>query len=317
MKTASALSSRRLDEWGLREARGGSVGRRAGRLRWCVLFLGALLMPEAAWGQSAAVKERMDHELWESVGECRGAESYLKALPKGLHAEEARDCPAVVDPAEIVLPDGLTLADWALMAEGRLEAGDHARLLEEADAHLREYGRVESVAAIREQAVSGLIGKARAHGLLGDHAEEEEAYLQWLRAVPQTHPERRDVLTALVLARAAHKAKAAYEEAKEADTVAAYRAVVEAFPDSPYTKRAQARIAKIEEERSREPGVYLTVDVLVGQQISSSHLQTVHTNLIPPDEIRGYSMVRGGCYHRPGLAGSRLDWDDIAPGCSP
>ena len=67
----------------------------------------------------------------------------------------------------------------------------------------------------------------------------------------------------------------------------------------------------------REPGVYLTVDVLVGQQINSSHLETIHSNLIPPDEIRGYSMVRGGCYHRPRQAGIRLGWDDVALGCSP
>ena len=139
--------------------------------------------------------------------------------------------------AEIVLPDGLTLADWALLAEERLKAGDHARLLEEAGAHLREYGRVESVEAVREQAVSGLVAEARAatpedvpgaleriarleaaagerpeflllkahaHGLLDDHVAEEAAYLQWLRSVPQTHPERRNVLSALARARTAH-----------------------------------------------------------------------------------------------------------------
>ena len=140
--------------------------------------------------------------------------------------------------AEVVLPDGLTLADWAWLAEDRLKTGDHARLLEEAGAYLREYGQFESVEAIREQAVSGLVAelqvtmredapgaleriarleaaagerpellhlKARAHGLLGDHAAEEAAYLQWLRSVPQTHPERRNVLSALARARAAHE----------------------------------------------------------------------------------------------------------------
>ena len=139
--------------------------------------------------------------------------------------------------AEIVLPDGLTLADWALLAEDRLKAGEHARLLEEAGAHLREHGQFESVEAIREQAVSGLVAEARAatpedvpgaleriarleaaagerpeflllkahaHGLLDDHAAEEAAYLQWLRSVPQTHPERRNVLSALARARTAH-----------------------------------------------------------------------------------------------------------------
>ena len=122
-----------------------------------------------------------------------------------------------------------------MLAEERLKAGDHARLLEEAGAHLREYGQFESVEAIREQAVSGLVAEARAatpeeapgalgriarleaaagerpeflllkahaHGLLHDHAAEEAAYLRWLRSVPQTHPERRNVLSALALARA-------------------------------------------------------------------------------------------------------------------
>ena len=147
--------------------------------------------------------------------------------------------------ADIVLPDGLTLADWVLLAENRLKAGDHARLLEEADAHLREYGRFESVEAIREQAVSGLVAeirvttredapgalgriakleaaagarpellrlKARAHGLLGNHVAQEAAWLQWLRSVPQTHPERRDVLSALARARTAREKTKRFSE---------------------------------------------------------------------------------------------------------
>ena len=147
--------------------------------------------------------------------------------------------------ADIVLPDGLTLADWVLLAENRLKAGDHARLLEEAGAHLREYGRFESVEAIREQAVSGLVAevrvttredapgalgriakleaaagarpellrlKARAHGLLGNHVAQEAAWLQWLRSVPQTHPERRDVLSALARARTAREKTKRFSE---------------------------------------------------------------------------------------------------------
>ena len=63
--------------------------------------------------------------------------------------------------AEILLPDGITLADWALLAEVRLKAGEYARLVEEAGAYLRKYGRFESVEAIRERAVSGLVAEAR------------------------------------------------------------------------------------------------------------------------------------------------------------
>ncbi len=154
--------------------------------------------------------------------------------------------PEVADKAaEIVLPGGLTLADWALLAEDRLKAGDHARLLEEAGAHLREHGRVRSVEAVRERAVSGLVEdvrvetwedappaleriarleaaagprpeflrlKARAQGLLGDYAAEAAARLQWLRSVPQTHPDRRGMLSALAGARANREASRRFSE---------------------------------------------------------------------------------------------------------
>ena len=231
-----------MDGAGTRQGFGGAVSRRLVvemALRWRALFLAVVLLPGAAWGEQTAheiLKERRDHELWKDGGGCPGAERYLKAFPEGLHADEARECPTERRAEEIVLPDGLTLADWALMAEDRLKAGDHARLLEEAGAHLREYGPIESVEEIREQAVTGLTAelrvttredapgaleriarleaaagerpellylKGRAHGLLGDHAAAEAAYLQWLRSVPQTHPERRDVLSALARARAA------------------------------------------------------------------------------------------------------------------
>ena len=154
--------------------------------------------------------------------------------------------PEVADKAaEIVLPGGITLADWALLAEDRLKAGDHARLLEEAGAHLREHGRVRSVEAVRDRAVSGLVEdvrvetwedappaleriarleaaagprpeflrlKARAQGLLGDYAAEEAARLQWLRSVPQTHPDRRGMLSALAGARANREASRRFSE---------------------------------------------------------------------------------------------------------
>ena len=71
------------------------VWRRAGLLRWCVLFLAALMMPEVALGERTArevFNEKRDHRLWEEVGECRGAERYLKAFPEGLNADKARKC---------------------------------------------------------------------------------------------------------------------------------------------------------------------------------------------------------------------------------
>ena len=72
--------------------------RRAGPLRWRALFLAALMLPGAAWGQQTArelLKEKRDHRLWEEAGRCDGAERYLKAFPEGLHAAEARECLAV------------------------------------------------------------------------------------------------------------------------------------------------------------------------------------------------------------------------------
>ena len=233
-----------MDGAGTRLGLAGAVARGLAvvtALRWRALFLAVVLLPAVAWGEQTArevLKEQRDHRLWKEVGRCDGAERYLKAFPEGLHADEARECPTERRAEEIELPDGLTLADWALMAEDRLEAGDHARLMEEAGAHLREYGPFESVEEIREQAVSGLIEEirvttredapgaleriarieaaagerpellrltARAHGLLDDHAAAEAAYLRWLRAVSQTHPERRDVLAALTRARAARE----------------------------------------------------------------------------------------------------------------
>ena len=45
--------------------------------------------------------------------------------------------------------------------------------------------------------------KARAHRLLGDYGAEAEAeaHAAWLRAAPQDHPQRREVVLALALAR--------------------------------------------------------------------------------------------------------------------
>ena len=176
-----------------------------------------------------------------------GAEPLPPQGPAASAAEgTAPPSPEVADKAaEIVLPGGITLADWALLAEDRLKAGDHARLLEEAGAHLREHGRVRSVEAVRERAVSGLVEdvrvetwedappaleriarleaaagprpeflrlKARAQGLLGDYAAEEAARLQWLRSVPQTHPDRRGMLSALAGARANREASRRFSE---------------------------------------------------------------------------------------------------------
>ena len=61
------------------------------------------------------------------------------------------------DPAQVFPPGGMSLADWALLAEERLGTGDHARLLAEADAHLREHGQYSLVEDVRDRAIAGLV----------------------------------------------------------------------------------------------------------------------------------------------------------------
>ena len=139
------------------------------------------------------------------------------------------------DPAQIVLPEGYTVADWALLAESRLEQGDHAALLAEANKHIRAYGALAPLKTIRERAASSLAAdirfstkeearealeriarieeeageqppllrlQARAHKLLADYSSEADAHVRWLQAVPQSHQERPEVIAALSLARA-------------------------------------------------------------------------------------------------------------------
>ena len=134
----------------------------------------------------------------------------------------------------VVLDDGTTLADWVLLAEERISRGDHTRLLTEANRHIREHGAMEMVVEVRERAVVGLVEvirvetrddapaalksiarieaaagaqpallglRAKAHRLLGDYSAEESAHVAWLRAAPQDHPRRREVLSDLAQVR--------------------------------------------------------------------------------------------------------------------
>lgn len=66
----------------------------------------------------------------------------------------------------------------------------------------------------------------------------------------------------------------------------------------------------------RSPGVYLTAGVAAGQRILPDHLQAVDADRIPAGDIRDYRMVAGGCYTGSRAAGRRLDWSDVAAGCS-
>ena len=174
-----------------------------------------------------------------SVYLCRDCIDVLQAAPsKGKGSVPGQgSTPNPVEtarPAErIVLPDGLTLADWAHLAEHLLKAGEYARVQAEASKHIEKYGRVGSVVTIQERAVAGLMKeirfetkdeaapaleriegieaagrtpdllrlKARAYRLLGDYAAEVETHRGWLRAAPQTHAERKEVVDDLARAR--------------------------------------------------------------------------------------------------------------------
>ena len=74
---------------------------------------------------------------------------------------ERYPCGEGPDPTRIVLPEGITLADWALVADTRLEAGEHERLLAESNAHQRAYGRFPQVTEVRERAIAGLVARIR------------------------------------------------------------------------------------------------------------------------------------------------------------
>ena len=143
---------------------------------------------------------------------------------------EKYPCGEDPDPTRIILPEGISLADWALVAAKRLEASEHERLLVESNAHQRTYGRFPTVTAVRERAIAGLVARiritrkedalqgleriarveasagkrpellrlrAKAHRMLGNYREEEAAFVEWLRVAPQDHPERLDLLLTL------------------------------------------------------------------------------------------------------------------------
>ena len=116
-----------------------------------------------------------------------------------------RDGDDGADPARIVLPDGYSVADWALLAELRLERGEHTALLVEANRHIRAHGALAPLVDVREQAVAGLVAAIRL-------STEAEALARWLQAAPQSHPERRDVLLALSQARRMIAESARFEE---------------------------------------------------------------------------------------------------------
>ena len=69
--------------------------------------------------------------------------------------------PPKSDPRAIVLASGLRLSDWALLAEDRLATGEYRTLLVEGMTHIRAHGANESVQAVVERALEGLVKGVR------------------------------------------------------------------------------------------------------------------------------------------------------------
>lgn len=133
------------------------------------------------------------------------------------------------DPAGVKLPSGLTLADWASLAEARLKMGELTEVVVEAGEHARKYGAYDVVDAVMENALQGLLWdgglskdtandflsriakmkasagerlplleiEAQAHHLLGAYAEAREAYGRWLRAADSTDSFRQQMVLLL------------------------------------------------------------------------------------------------------------------------
>lgn len=130
-----------------------------------------------------------------------------------------------VDAERITLANGLSLADWVLLAHDRLESGETDEILAESSEHLRAFGAVPELVELSDRAASTLLEAlpigtevearialdrltrfdlvpalqlhlANAHQVLGDFLEARDTYRRWLRLVPQTHPARLDVLRA-------------------------------------------------------------------------------------------------------------------------
>ena len=138
--------------------------------------------------------------------------------------------PTAAHPSEIFLASGLSLSDWALLAEDRLAAGDFRSLLVEGAGHTRKYGPIDSVASVVERAIDGLTEgirvvdeasarsalesverikdvageraalsriEAKAHAIVGRFEQAARAYRSWLRLAPGNHPERKAMATGL------------------------------------------------------------------------------------------------------------------------
>ena len=218
------------------------AGRRAGPWRGCALFFLAALLPAAALGEQMSLKklnEQLDHRLWKDIGGCPGAVRYLKELPEGLHADEAREC---------------------------LAAGQVERLLEECEAHLAAgrlstgrggnavdcYGEVLSLDRGNKDALSGLdrvmgeYGRRVRQALEGGRLERARGFLEKMAELSSESLEVMDLEEAI--ARAEREARETAER-KRAETERQRKAEADEAARRAEAKRE--RKAREAEERRR------------------------------------------------------------------
>ena len=186
------------------------------------------------WFQIELEDKTKGYVLASSLSEGKSSSPHPEEEEPGGGRVVGEDCP---EAKPIKLADDIcaTSFDWAMYRETDLEAGKFEQLLVEVKSHIAKHGPLPPLLRVRDQAVTGLVGRirvetkadarrelarisrieasigdwpdllrleARAHRLLGDYSSEEEVNERWLDVAPATHPDRKEVWSAFMLARA-------------------------------------------------------------------------------------------------------------------
>jgi formylglycine-generating enzyme required for sulfatase activity/uncharacterized caspase-like protein len=184
-------------------------------------------------GAEIDVTGKVEGKNWLRVALKEGGVGYVYAplLETAGKTPKATEEPIQAgEPTQVVLPSGMTLADWTLLSEGRLKKGDLEQLLVEAVSHRRQYGITPALEGVIDAAVVGLLKgidvgtredarralpklrriaasagdrlpilsrQARAHHVLKEYGEAIAAYVKWLRLAPVGHAKREQVALGL------------------------------------------------------------------------------------------------------------------------
>ena len=156
-----------------------------------------------------------------------------KPPPQGQGSAPPPPPAATKAPSQVLLPSGLRLSDWVMLAEDRLERGEFRTVMVEGAAHRRKYGSAPGIDGVVERAVTGLLKDAkvgnaagaqdalrvvsRIKGVVGDGAalasiesralhrlgrfdQAVSAYKRWLSLAPGDARDRREMLAYLMRA---------------------------------------------------------------------------------------------------------------------